>query len=90
MVVFSTLIKVFSEKKIKTILVEGGGTVNWEFIKQKDVYKIYNETLIDLCEENKWDLWDVEMLLFAKAEELVLKISKSSQYGTADWSPLRN
>jgi len=70
--------------------IEATSQKHWEFIKQKDVYKIYNETLIDLCEENKWDLWDVEMLLFAKAEELVLKISKSSQYGTADWSPLRN
>ena len=70
--------------------IEATSQKHWEFIEQKDVYKIYNETLIDLCEENKWDLWDVEMLLFAKAEELVLKISKSAQYGTADWSPLRN
>ena len=30
------------------------------------------------------------MLLFAKAEQLVLKISKSAQYGAADWAPLRN
>lgn len=29
-----TLLKVLSKKKIKTLLVEGGGTVNWEFIKQ--------------------------------------------------------
>ena len=28
------LLKKLSEKKIKTILVEGGGTINWEFIKQ--------------------------------------------------------
>lgn len=28
------LLKVLSKKKIKTLLVEGGGTVNWEFIKQ--------------------------------------------------------
>jgi len=27
------LMKKLSDKKIKTILVEGGGTVNWEFIK---------------------------------------------------------
>ncbi|MEO2220457.1 MAG: dihydrofolate reductase family protein, partial [Nitrosopumilus sp.] len=27
------LLKKLSSKKIKTILVEGGGTVNWEFIK---------------------------------------------------------
>jgi len=70
--------------------IEATSQKHWEFIKQKDVYKIYNEILIDLCKENKWDLWDVEMLLFAKAEELVLKISKSVQYRTADWSPVRN
>jgi 2,5-diamino-6-(ribosylamino)-4(3H)-pyrimidinone 5'-phosphate reductase len=28
------LLKELSKKKIKTLLVEGGGTVNWEFIKQ--------------------------------------------------------
>ncbi len=29
-----SLLKKLSKKKIKTILVEGGGTVNWEFVKQ--------------------------------------------------------
>ncbi|MGB0601657.1 MAG: dihydrofolate reductase family protein [Flavobacteriaceae bacterium] len=29
------LLKKLSKKKIKTILVEGGGTVNWEFVKQE-------------------------------------------------------
>ena len=28
------LLRILSKKKIKTLLVEGGGTVNWEFIKQ--------------------------------------------------------
>ena len=28
------LLKKLSKKKIKTVLVEGGGTVNWEFVKQ--------------------------------------------------------
>ena len=28
------LLRILSKKKIKTILVEGGGTVNWEFVKQ--------------------------------------------------------
>tara|TARA_B110000211_G_scaffold231167_1_gene292226 strand:- start:407 stop:1204 length:798 start_codon:yes stop_codon:yes gene_type:complete len=70
--------------------IEATSQKHWEFIKQKDVYKIYNEILNDLCEENKWDLWDVEMLLFAKAEELVLKINKSAQYRNVDWSPLKN
>ena len=27
------LLKKFFDKKIQTILVEGGGTINWEFIK---------------------------------------------------------
>jgi 2,5-diamino-6-(ribosylamino)-4(3H)-pyrimidinone 5'-phosphate reductase len=38
------LLKKLSEKKIKTILVEGGGTVNWEFIKQN----IFDELIITL------------------------------------------
>ena len=28
------LLKILSKRKIKTLLVEGGGTVNWEFVKQ--------------------------------------------------------
>lgn len=28
------LLRILSQKKIKTLLVEGGGTVNWEFVKQ--------------------------------------------------------
>ena len=28
------LLRILSKKKIKTLLVEGGGTVNWEFVKQ--------------------------------------------------------
>jgi len=28
------LLRTLSKKKIKTLLVEGGGTVNWEFVKQ--------------------------------------------------------
>ena len=39
-----SLLKKLSEKKIKTILVEGGGTVNWEFIKQN----IFDELIITL------------------------------------------
>ena len=38
------LLKKLSSKKIKTILVEGGGTVNWEFIKNN----LFNELLITL------------------------------------------
>ena len=39
-----SLMKKLSEKKIKTILVEGGGTINWEFIKQN----IFDELIITL------------------------------------------
>ena len=39
------LMKKLSSKNIKTILVEGGGTVNWEFIKND----LFNELIITLC-----------------------------------------
>jgi 2,5-diamino-6-(ribosylamino)-4(3H)-pyrimidinone 5'-phosphate reductase len=38
------LMKKLSSKKIKTILVEGGGTINWEFIKND----LFNELIITL------------------------------------------
>ena len=38
------LLKKLSEKKVTTILVEGGGTVNWEFIKQN----LFDELIITL------------------------------------------
>ena len=34
------LLQTLSKKKIKTLLVEGGGTVNWEFVKQDLVDEI--------------------------------------------------
>ena len=39
-----SLLKKLAEKKINTLLVEGGGTVNWEFIKQN----IFDELLITI------------------------------------------
>jgi len=39
-----SLLKKLSEKQITTILVEGGGTVNWEFIKQN----LFDELIITL------------------------------------------
>ena len=39
-----SLIKKLSTKKIQTLLVEGGGTVNWEFIKNN----IFDELIITL------------------------------------------
>ncbi|MHA7733317.1 2,5-diamino-6-(ribosylamino)-4(3H)-pyrimidinone 5'-phosphate reductase [Nitrosopumilus sp. S6] len=38
------LLKKLSKKKIKTILVEGGGTVNWEFVNQE----LFDEMIITL------------------------------------------
>lgn len=38
------LLKKLSDKKIKTILVEGGGTINWEFIK----HSLFDELIITL------------------------------------------
>jgi len=38
------LLKKLSSKKLKTILVEGGGTVNWEFIKNN----LFNELIVTL------------------------------------------
>ena len=39
-----SLLKKLSKKKIKTILVEGGGTVNWEFVK----HDLFDEMILTL------------------------------------------
>jgi 2,5-diamino-6-(ribosylamino)-4(3H)-pyrimidinone 5'-phosphate reductase len=39
-----SLLKKLSDKKITTILVEGGGTINWEFIRQN----LFDELVITL------------------------------------------
>ena len=39
-----SLLRKLSDKKITTILVEGGGTINWEFIKQN----LFDELIITL------------------------------------------
>ena len=39
-----SLLRKLSAKKIKTILVEGGGTINWEFIK----HNIFDELIVTL------------------------------------------
>lgn len=38
------LLKKLAKKKIKTILVEGGGTVNWEFVK----HELFDEMILTL------------------------------------------
>lgn len=39
-----SLLKKLAEKNIRTILVEGGGTINWEFVKQN----IFDELIITI------------------------------------------
>ena len=39
-----SLLKKLSDKKIATILVEGGGTINWEFVKQN----LFDELIITI------------------------------------------
>ena len=39
-----SLLKTLSDRRISTILVEGGGTVNWEFIKQN----LFNELILTI------------------------------------------
>ena len=39
-----SLLKTLSKKNIKTILVEGGGTINWEFVK----HELFDEIVITL------------------------------------------
>ncbi len=41
---FEKDVKKLSDKKIKTLLVEGGGTINWEFIK----HNLFDELIITL------------------------------------------
>ena len=42
--------KKLSSQNIKTILVEGGGTVNWEFIKND----LFNELIVTLSPYSDW------------------------------------
>ena len=44
--------KKLTNKKIKTILVEGGGTVNWEFIKN-DLFNELSNYFISLSNWRK-------------------------------------
>ena len=60
----------------------------WRFLNKRDVYPTYNKILCVLCEENNWNLWDIEMLLFSKAESLVWKIKSDPKFSDVDWSPL--
>lgn len=60
----------------------------WRFLDKRDVYPTYNKILCVLCEENNWNLWDIEMLLFSKAESLVWKIKSDPKFSDVDWSPL--
>lgn len=74
------LLRILSKKKIKTLLVEGGGTVNWEFVKQGLVdeiiititpYLIGGKNAITLVEGEGYSL-------IQKAMKLKLKKTRKS------------
>lgn len=75
------LLQILSKKKIKTLLVEGGGTVNWEFIKQGLVDEIIiTITPYVIGGKNAITLVDGEgFSLIQKASKLKLK--KTSKMG---------
>ena len=69
------LLRILSKRKIKTLLVEGGGTVNWEFVKQG----LVDELIITITPflvggKNSTTLIDGEgFSLIRKASKLKLK-----------------
>lgn len=75
------LLRILSKKKIKTVLVEGGGTVNWEFIK----HGLVDEIIITITPylvggKNAVTLVDGEgFSLIQKSSKLKLK--KTSLFG---------
>lgn len=75
------LLRILSKKKIKTLLVEGGGTVNWEFVKQGLVDElIITITPYIIGGKNAITLVDGEgFSLIQKASKLKLK--KTSRLG---------
>jgi 2,5-diamino-6-(ribosylamino)-4(3H)-pyrimidinone 5'-phosphate reductase len=69
------LLRILYKKKIKTLLIEGGGTVNWEFVKQGLVDEvIVTITPYLLGGKNAISLIDGEgFTLIQKAMKLKLK-----------------
>ncbi|MFB5630815.1 MAG: 2,5-diamino-6-(ribosylamino)-4(3H)-pyrimidinone 5'-phosphate reductase [Nitrosopumilaceae archaeon] len=75
------LLRILYKKKIKTLLIEGGGTVNWEFVKQGLVdeviititpYLLGGKNAISLIDGNG----------FSKIQNAMkLKLKKTSRFG---------
>jgi len=65
-------------------------TKTWEFIPEYRVYAFYNNILLNIAEASKWQLMDIEMLLFSQAEKLVQKIHNDKRFSFVDWSSLPN
>lgn len=58
----------------------------WHTMNRERVYSLYNEILNSVCSTNQLKLYDVEMLLFSKAEDLVRQIRKHSKFQNLDWT----
>lgn len=58
----------------------------WESMPNGAVYSNFNQIINSVCTSNNWKLYDVEMLLFSKAEDLVRQLQKASAYQQLDWS----
>ncbi len=81
MINIKNLLRILHKKKIKTLLIEGGGTVNWEFVKQGLVdeviititpYLLGGKNAITLIDGNG----------FSKIQNAMkLKLKKTSRFG---------
>jgi hypothetical protein len=69
--------------------IEHTSNKNWDFLPSKDVYKSFNAILLEVCKEQNWKLWDVEMLLFSKAEDLVKAIRKDQKFSDINWKAVQ-
>jgi len=58
----------------------------WHTISRESVYPLYNQILNSVCSTKKLNVYDVEMLLFSKAEDLVRQIRKHSKFQNLDWT----
>ncbi len=61
---------------------------SWGYLDAAEVYPEYNNILTSICFQKNWNLWDIEMLLFSKAEDLVMQIRKDKNYSSVNWSPI--
>ena len=76
------LLRKLLEKKIKIILVEGGGTINWEFIK----HNIFDELIITL---SPFIIGGIDSISFVEGQGFP-KISKSPNLRLKSTTRLKN